>query len=398
MPQFGRPVNWRYQETVLSLAVFANFSQLWTRLLISPLVPSILVAFGVSKSFVGLALTGMWAAYALFQYPSGVFGDRFGERRVVLASLGSAAVAVVLLAASPSFPLFGVFVVLLGASSGLYYPAASSLLTRLYENTGQALGFHTAGGAFAGLLAPVVAAAVSVRYGWRAAILLGVVMLLPALVLSARYVERTAPMRPDTPLADRLDPRRAFGPLSDPALVRTTFLGFVASFAWQSFTSFFPTFLVEFRAFSTGRASVVFGAVMVISVVSLPILGRLSDRFPRDLTLAGALTVGGAGIAVFLLGGGLPATVAGVALAGIGFGWGGVLHSLFMDYLPTAERASGFGLVRTVYMLVGSLGSVITGSLADTVGWPAAYGFVVLLLAAGVALILGQRVASGSGG
>jgi len=74
-PQFDRAVNWRYQETVLSLAVFANFSQLWTRLRISPLVPAVLVAFDVSKSFVGLALTGMWAAYALFQYPSGVFGS-----------------------------------------------------------------------------------------------------------------------------------------------------------------------------------------------------------------------------------------------------------------------------------------------------------------------------------
>jgi len=135
----------------------------------------------------------MWAPCALFQYPSGVLGDRFGERGVVLVSLGAAAVAVVLLAASPSFPLFGAFVVPLGAGSGLYYPAASSLSTRLYEHTGQALGFHTAGGALAGLLAPVVAAAVSVRYGWRAAILLGVVMLLPAFVLSVRYVERTAP-------------------------------------------------------------------------------------------------------------------------------------------------------------------------------------------------------------
>jgi MFS family permease len=81
----------------LALAVFANFSRLGTRLLISPLVPAVLVAFGVSKSFVGLTLTGMWAAYALFQYPSGVFGDRFGERRVVLASLGAASVAVILL-------------------------------------------------------------------------------------------------------------------------------------------------------------------------------------------------------------------------------------------------------------------------------------------------------------
>lgn len=387
-------MNWRYQETVLSLAVFANFSQLWTRLLISPLVPAVLVAFDVSKSYVGLALTGMWAAYALFQYPSGLLGDRFGERYVVLVSLGAAAVAAVLLALSPSFATFGVFVVLLGAGSGLYYPAASSLLTRLYERTGQALGFHTAGGAFAGLLAPVAAAAVAVRFGWRRAILLGLVMLLPALVLFAVYVRRTDPMRPETALRERLDPRRAFGPLSDPTLLHTTFLGVVASFTWQAFTSFFPTFLVEYRSLSTERASVVFGAVMVISVVSLPVLGRLSDRFPRDLTLAGTMAVGGTGITLFLLEGGLSPLLAGVCLAGVGFGWGGVLHSLFMDHLPADDRASGFGLVRTVYMLFGSLGSVVVGTLADAAGWRVAYGFVVALVAAGVLAILGRRAVS----
>ena len=49
-------MQWRYQERVLALAVFANFSQLWARLLISPIVPVVLVAFDVSKSLVGLAL------------------------------------------------------------------------------------------------------------------------------------------------------------------------------------------------------------------------------------------------------------------------------------------------------------------------------------------------------
>jgi MFS family permease len=387
-------VQWRYQETVLSLAVFANFSHLGTRLIISPLVPTVLVAFGVSKSLVGLALTGMWAAYALFQYPSGVLGDRFGERRVVLVSLGAAAVSVVLLAASPSFVLFGAFVVLLGASSGLYFPAASALLTRLYEHTGQALGIHTAGGAFAGLLAPVVAAVVGVRYGWRPAIALGLVVLLPALALSARYIQPTAPIRPDTSLAERLDPRRAIGPLSDPSLLHTTFLGVIASFTWQAVSSFFPTFLVEYQSLSTERASLLFGTVMVISVLSLPALGRLSDRFPRDLTLAGALTVAGSGLALVLLGGGTSLLLAGVGLAGIGFGWGGVLHSLFMDHFPADERASGFGLVRTVYMLVGSLGSVVVGTLADTMGWFSAYGVVVVLVAVGVLSIVARRAVS----
>jgi hypothetical protein len=37
-------------------------------------------------------------------------------------------------------------------------------------------------------------------------------------------------------------------------------------FVFQSVTSFFPTFLVEYRGYSTVFASVVFGAVFLLSV------------------------------------------------------------------------------------------------------------------------------------
>jgi hypothetical protein len=65
-----------------------------------------------------------------------------------------------------------------------------------------------------------------------------------------------------------------------------------------------------------------------------------------------------------------------------------------MDHFPADERASGFGLVRTVYMLVGSLGSVVVGTLADTMGWFSAYGVVVVLVAVGVLSIVARRAVS----
>lgn len=76
-----------------------------------------LVAFDATKSPVGLALGGMWAAYALAQFPGGVIGDRFGERSALVAALagtalGRAALAVAVVgghtvqAVSSSLPTF----------------------------------------------------------------------------------------------------------------------------------------------------------------------------------------------------------------------------------------------------------------------------------------------------
>jgi hypothetical protein len=51
-----------------------------------------------------------------------------------------------------------------------------------------------------------------------------------------------------------------------------------------------------------------------------------------------------------------------------------------MDELGDSERGAGFGLVRTVYGVIGSLGSVATGLVADAFGWAVAVGVLVALL------------------
>jgi len=62
-----------------------------------------------------------------------------------------------------------------------------------------------------------------------------------------------------------------------------------------------------------------------------------------------------------------------------------------MDHLAADERGTGFGFLRTLLLLVSSLGSGVTGTLAGRVNWLAAYGFVAGLLALLVALIVATR-------
>jgi dipeptide/tripeptide permease len=63
-----------------------------------------------------------------------------------------------------------------------------------------------------------------------------------------------------------------------------------------------------------------------------------------------------------------------------------------MDHLAADERGTGFGLVRTVVLLVSSLGSGVTGTLAGQVGWLVAYGLVGILLAVLVSALAANRV------
>ena len=84
------------------------------RLAISPVVPAIGSDLSVSNTAIGLALSGMWLTYALAQFPSGLLGDKIGERRVIIIAVGGTAVTSLGIAVAPAYPVFVVAVIALG--------------------------------------------------------------------------------------------------------------------------------------------------------------------------------------------------------------------------------------------------------------------------------------------
>lgn len=379
----------KYKSRVLIVATGAMFSTQVARLIISPVVPDIIAAFSISKGLIGIALTGVGIASALSQFPSGVLGEQFGERKVILASLGLSGLGCLLLALAPTFLMFAVAALLLGAGAGSYFIVGVSLLDKLFERTGQALGFHAAGAPLAGLIAPVGAAIVASRFNWRVALLGGAGVVFSALLLVYWQVKRTNPTRPQTTITSRLTLTEIREIVWKKPILYTMFLGTVAVFSWTAFITFFPTFLTEYWLLTTQRASIVFGVAFALSTLALPVVGRLSDALGRDLALAGSLLFSGLGLAVFLF---LPPSISvfvGTLVLGFGLSWGGVLQARIMEEFDQNDRGAGFGLVRTGYILPGSIGSAITGVIADNAGWVPAYGLIVVLLvlAAGTLIV-----------
>jgi len=125
-----------------------------------------------------------------------------------------------------------------------------------------------------------------------------------------------------------------------------TVLGVVGMYIFQSFVSFFPAFLQECHGLTTGGASAATGAAFVLIAAVLPLVGRAGDAFGHDYFLVG----------------------------------------------PFLVTAAGFGLVRTTFVLVGSVGNAATGFLAEIGGWPLAVGVLIALLCVAAALVVGNRL------
>jgi len=163
----------------------------------------------------------------------------------------------------------------------------------------------------------------------------------------------------------------------------------IGTYAVQGLMSFLPTFLVEFRGYSAASAGAVFSAFFLIRTGGQIAVGRLSDRFGRDIAIGAAMLAGAVGMGALVApvhGSRLLVAVA-VLLAGVGASFFSAIDPRFMDALGDAERGAGFGLVRTAYTVVGAAGSVGVGLAADLFGWGVSFASLAALFAGAFALL-----------
>lgn len=362
-------MKWKYPYTVLSLCVMAFFVTFFARVVFSPVVPLITDDFQISNAQIGVGFMGLWVAYGVAQFPSGLLADKFGDKTIILVSLGGTSVVSSIIAGAPVYWVVVIGMVILGAVAGLHYSVATVMLTKSFEDTGSALGIHSLGPPLAGLLAPAVGAWVGVRFGWRFAIALTVVIGVPAFVLFFWRIDASSPRSPDKPIRKELSLRPLISVFTAPAMLFTTILGIISYFVIIGVLSFLPAFLVEFRGQSPELAGIVFSAYFLFRAVLQVGVGRMSDRVGRDAALGLCMLGSALGIGLYIYGTGVAAVVLATILAGLGASFFPALDPRFLDHMSGEDIGTEFGLVRTVYVMVGSLGSVMVGVFADLFNW-----------------------------
>lgn len=380
------------QTTILAICTVAFFVTFFARMAISPVIPFISEDFSVTNTQIGIALSGMWLAYGLAQYPSGILGDRFGERTIVLLAVGGTTVMSFFLALSTVFAIFVVFVVVLGGFAGLHYSPATALLARTNDNLGRAVGVHMFGSPAAGLIAPIVAAWVAVRWGWRPAVATALIVGIPTYALIVWGVPKTSPRRPDESIRSRLAAGGGGDVLLRPAIAFTLLIAMLGTFVIQGLLSFLPMFLGEYHGYSATVAGIGFSAFFVLRAISQFLLGTISDTYGRDTAIAGAMAIGAIGLSsLVILSGDLVIAVA-VGLSGFGMGFLAVIDPRFIEAMGEKEQGAGFGFVRTFYTVFGAAGSVAVGFLADTFGWDVSILVLSGMLAIATIALLVNRI------
>jgi MFS family permease len=371
----------------LSLVLAAGwFAVLLGRSALPPLMPEIVSVLQIPPAYAGFALTLMMATHSVLQYPGGRFSDQLTRTTVIVFSLGAAVLGFALVMTATSYPTLLLGMGVVGVGSGLYFSPARAFLSDLYvERLGQALGLQTtaglAGSALAGGVA-TVAVAVAV---WRATFLLPVVLVV-AVAVALHVLSHEGYRVGAVDLAVRETGARL---VARPEVRLLLAVATVRAFANQGVIGFLPLFLQTAKGFSPAFANLSYGALFAVGAVASPIVGNVSDRFPRRRVLAVLLTLFLLGVAVTVVGTSRVAVAAGVLLVAVGtWGFAPVMQATLMDRFSAESVGGDFGALKMVYTGVGSLGPTYVGVVAGRASYEVAFGGAVALLAVGVALLV----------
>jgi predicted MFS family arabinose efflux permease len=365
------------------------------RLVLSPLLPTVMEGLAITDFQAGMALSLMWGLYALCQYPSGRLSDNLTRKTLLVSGLALLVAGFVALASAPNYLLFLFGAAVVGLGAGLYPTPARALVSDLFvKRRGQAFGIHTASGDLGGAAAAGLAVVALAFAGWRSAFLPVIVVL--AAVALALYVWGREAFTP--PEADRegvveglADARATARRLWKNPRMRWLLLAYALfAFTWQSATGFLPTFLRASKGFPADLASGGFAALFVVGALVKPLSGSLGDRFARATVAAGALVVAaGALVGLLAASGTLAVGVAVVVFAAGLMAYPPVMQALLMDTFPDGSMGGDLGATRTVYLGLGSLGPSYVGFVAGRVSYAAAFAGLLGCLLVSAAIVVG---------
>lgn len=242
----------------------------------------------LSQIEMGSVFSSFVLGYALFQVPAGMLADRWGPRRLLAAAALWWAIGTGMVAAIGWGPLgaisastLTVLLVLrfvIGIGEAPTFPAAVQGVARWIPlaRQGRANGIVIAGVGLGSALAPQLLSPVMVRWGWRAGLLTSA---LPALgvCLVWWFVSEPSALPPfPTTLAASLT--KGHGSLRSRSFVLLTVSYTLEGYVSYIFVFWFYLYLVQERHFDLLRAGNLSSLPWILSCVSIPLGGILSDR------------------------------------------------------------------------------------------------------------------------
>lgn len=415
----------RQQMFWLILAAIAWFIESYDIGLISVVLLPFKELWHLTASDTGLLVASATVGIVCGVIPSGYFADRFGRKRMLVASMAMYSILTVVTGLMPGWQSVAVMRFLAGLGLGAMFPLPYTLLTELSPRKGRGAvagvldAFLSIGYFTAPLAGGFIMGSMGLLTGWRILFYVSAMGLVYALIL-ARYLPesprwlasqgREAEARAIWARVERqggvvepmaeidAPPKRPVAVLvSRPYLKRTIMLwiGFPSIlFVFYAIMTFMPSVLAKEHL--TGPVVLQFSAlIMAASIPGKLCEAWLVERIGRKAVIV-SFTVIAAGAALLFPGAHTTPAIVGIAMlmAFFGVAVDPAIKVFSAEQYPTAIRGTGVGMTEGIGRLLGgAFAPYIMALLLSSSGIRGSFLFIagVALVGAMAVGILGQE-------
>lgn len=387
----GRPRERAFRRDRLTLTLDGTFATWgWFLYAFTPTVPQIAREQDISFGLAGLHGTAMALGSVVSGLITPQIAPRLGRRAQHLIGSAALVAGVVALVLGTTLPFTLPAVFVLGLGGNLTITAAQPALVVHHGAAGPSAVTEANGiGSGVGILAPLaVGVTLAAGWGWRPAV--AVTALLAVGVAVAVATLRGEPAM-DRPAPVARDARPVEGRF--PAAMWFFWAAMLCGAAIEFSTTFWAADVLQTRAgASPSQATAAVTGLIAGMTVSRFVLGPIAARkAPEKLLLVG-YTVALVGWAVFWTATSPAVAVAGLVVAGFGYGPHYPLSVSLVLRAAGARPDKAQGIASLGVGLAVGLAPFALGTLADAVGTHRAFLLVaVLLVLGGLAVALGLR-------
>lgn len=415
-PPVANPVPWRQDARTIGLIGLAHGTSHFFHMLLAPMFPWLMPAFGLSYAELGLLVSVFFVISGLGQAAGGFVVDRFGARPVLFGALGCFVAAALVAATASGYASLMLASALAGLGNAPFHPADFTILNKRVSaaRLGHAFSAHGITGNLGWAAAPLLLGGLTLATGsWRLAYLgaaLWAAAVLALLLWQRAAVDdrlgHWAHEKPGVPAIQgtaTLTPAQAEGAhplafLKLPSLWLCFSFFFFTTVPLAAMQSFAGPALQQLHALPPAWTSLVITGYMLCGAAGLVLGGFLVARPQRlERLIAGCLLASAAALALA----GLPGLPGGVAVAlavlsGLGSGLAGPSRDMLVKRAaPPNATGRVYGIVYSGFDLGLALAAPMLGRLMD--GGQLAGVFyaaaAALVAAVAAAALVGQRIA-----
>jgi MFS transporter, ACS family, glucarate transporter len=286
-PALQFPYRYRVQILIFFLILITYLD----RITVSLVGVRIKAAFHLSNTQFGLVLGAFALAYAIFEIPSALLGDRIGQRKVLLRIVIWWSVFTALTGAVNGLTSLIIIRFLFGAGESGAYPNSSGVIARWFpaSETTRGISWISMGSNVGAAIAPLLVVPLAVDYGWRMPFFVnGLIGILWVLIFYSWFRNHPAEMKNiSTEEKKNIEDNRCFishsenlpwkQAIRNPMLLALVISFFCVQWANYFFIAWMPNYLQEGKHFTEQEMKTSTSYVFIIAIFSSFFCGIFSD-------------------------------------------------------------------------------------------------------------------------